>query len=272
MAETVSAKHAVYAAIEPHVQAHTILASNTSTIPIQRLAATLARADRFLGLHFFHPVRRRPLVEIVRGPKTSDASITTAAAFAKGIAKTPIVVDDGPGFLVNRLLVPYLTEALELLLDGASIDDVEHAATEFGMAMGPLRLVDEIGIDTVFQGGRVLWEAFPDRVVASPLLVSMLKAGRLGTKSGAGFFLYSKEGTGPICAQHPSGHSGRLDLSTFSVSGHRDAAVAEMIAQWARSPQPLDAAQSPTGCCCRWSWKPRDCWKNTASATHATST
>jgi 3-hydroxyacyl-CoA dehydrogenase/enoyl-CoA hydratase/3-hydroxybutyryl-CoA epimerase/3-hydroxyacyl-CoA dehydrogenase/enoyl-CoA hydratase/3-hydroxybutyryl-CoA epimerase/enoyl-CoA isomerase len=220
VAETVPAKHAVYAGLEPHFRAGTILASNTSTIPIGRLAAGLAAPERFVGLHFFHPVRHRPLVEIVRGPQTSGATVAAAVAHAKRIDKMPIVVDDGPGFLVNRLLVPYLTEALELLLDGASIDAVEQAATGFGMAMGPLRLVDEIGIDTVMQGGRVLWEAFPERVVASPLLVSMVKAGRLGCKTGAGFFLY------------PNGPRG---------AGEFDPAVNRMIAKWAHKPQPLDA-------------------------------
>jgi 3-hydroxyacyl-CoA dehydrogenase/enoyl-CoA hydratase/3-hydroxybutyryl-CoA epimerase/3-hydroxyacyl-CoA dehydrogenase/enoyl-CoA hydratase/3-hydroxybutyryl-CoA epimerase/enoyl-CoA isomerase len=144
-----------------------------------------------LGLHFFHPVRRRPLVEIVRGPRSEPHAIAAAVAYVQSIDKVPIVVNDGPGFLVNRLLVPYLAEALELLLEGVAIPQVERAATEFGMAMGPLRLVDEIGLDTALMGGRVLWEAFPERITPSPLLVAMYKKGRLGRKTGAGFFAYS---------------------------------------------------------------------------------
>jgi 3-hydroxyacyl-CoA dehydrogenase/enoyl-CoA hydratase/3-hydroxybutyryl-CoA epimerase/3-hydroxyacyl-CoA dehydrogenase/enoyl-CoA hydratase/3-hydroxybutyryl-CoA epimerase/enoyl-CoA isomerase len=188
--ETLPAKHEVYRQVQPQLGPTTILASNTSTIPVARLAAGVAAPERFCGIHFFHPVRQRPLVEVIRGPQSSDETIATAVGFAKTLEKTPIVVSDGPGFLVNRLLVPYLNEALELLLEGATVDQVEQAALKFGMAKGPLRLMDEIGLDTTFLGGRVLWEAFPDRVIASPLLVSMVKYGLLGCKSGRGFFEY----------------------------------------------------------------------------------
>jgi 3-hydroxyacyl-CoA dehydrogenase len=191
--EAAGAKQELFARLEPRLAVGTLLASNTSTIPIARLAANLANAGRFLGIHFFHPVARRPLVEIVRGPQTEDRSIAAAVAYAKAIGKVPIVVNDGPGFLVNRLLVPYLAEALELLLEGVTIREIEWAATGFGMALGPLRLIDEIGLDTVLLGGRVLWEAFPDRITPSPLLVAMYKSGRLGRKSGSGFFAYHSE-------------------------------------------------------------------------------
>jgi len=188
--EAAGAKQKLYARLEPRLAAGTLLASNTSTIPIARLAAKLADAGRFLGLHFFHPVARRPLVEVVRGPQTEDQAIAAAVAYAKAIEKVPIVVNDGPGFLVNRLLVPYLAESLELLLEGVTTGEIEWAATSFGMAIGPLRLIDEIGLDTVLLGGRVLWEAFPERIAPSPLLVAMYKSGRLGRKTGAGFFAY----------------------------------------------------------------------------------
>jgi len=191
--EAAGAKQDLYARLEPCLAGGTLLASNTSTIPIARLATKLTDARRFLGLHFFHPVGRRPLVEIVRGPQTEEDAVAAAVAYAKAIEKVPVVVRDGPGFLVNRLLVPYLAEALELLLEGVAVREIEWAATSFGMAMGPLRLIDEIGIDTVLLGGRVLWEAFPDRVTPSPLLVTMYKSGRLGRKTGAGFFAYPSE-------------------------------------------------------------------------------
>jgi 3-hydroxyacyl-CoA dehydrogenase len=188
--EAVAAKQKLYARLEPRLATGTLLATNTSTIPIARLAAKLADGRRFLGLHFFHPVGRRPLVEIIRGPQTEDRAIAAAVAYAKALDKVPIVVNDGPGFLVNRLLVPYLAESLDLLLEGVAIREIEWAATSFGMAMGPLHLMDEIGLDTVLLGGRVLWEAFPERVAPSPLLVAMYKSGRLGRKTGAGFFAY----------------------------------------------------------------------------------
>ena len=188
--ETLSAKQGLYAQLQARLGAGTILASNTSTIPIARLAEGLVEPDRFCGMHFYHPVARRPLVEITRGPRTSDQTVATAVAHVKAIGRMPIVVEDGPGLVVNRLLFPYLTEALELLREGARIEEIEQAATDFGMALGPLRLIDEIGLDTTLHAGWVLSAAFPERIVASPLLVTLVKAGRLGRKAGAGFFAY----------------------------------------------------------------------------------
>jgi len=225
--ESELAKQQLYARLEPHLGPATLLASNTSTIPIRRLAAKLADGRRFLGLHFFHPVRGRPLVEVVRGPQTGEPAIAAATAYVRSIGKIPIVVDDRPGFLVNRLLFPYLAEAFELLLDGVSVAEVERAATEFGMAMGPLRLMDEIGLDTVVLGGRVLWEAFPERINPSALLIAMYKAGRLGRKSGGGFFAY------------PAGLA-------LEEPGRRDPAVDDLIAAWARPPQRIPAEDIST--------------------------
>ncbi len=218
--ERVEVKQQVYASLAPHLPDGTILASNTSTIPIERLAAGLHNPGRFCGIHFFHPVRDRSLVEIVRGPQTGDATIATAVAHAKRIEKMPIVVCDGPAFLVNRLLLPYLAEALELLLDGARIDQVEQAAADFGMAIGPLRILDEIGVDTVVNAARVLWQTFPDRLVASPLLITMYKRGRLGRKSGSGFFSYASE-------------------TSWDGPTEPDPSVEALIAEWARPPQDL---------------------------------
>ena len=220
--EAVPAKRKLYARFEPHLSDRAILASNTSTIPIGKLAEGLADPDRFCGLHFFHPVRRRPLLEIVCGGQTGDIAIATAVAHAKAIDKMPIVIDDGPGFLVNRLLIPYLAEAMELLLEGGAIEEIEKAAKDFGMAKGPLQLLDEIGLDTTLRAGWVLAEAFPERIASSPLLVAMIKAGRLGRKAGAGFFLYD-------------------DRSVDSAHGRRDEAVDQIIARWAGPPQPHSA-------------------------------
>jgi 3-hydroxyacyl-CoA dehydrogenase/enoyl-CoA hydratase/carnithine racemase len=188
--ENPKAKQELFARIEPQLRPDAILASNTSTIPIGRLAEGLQRPERFCGIHFFNPVRKMPLVEVIRGAKTNDETVATAVAFAKAIGKSPIVVFDGPGFLVNRALFPYLSEALELILDGAPIKAIEHAAKTFGMPMGPITLYDVIGLDTAFYAGAVMYEAFPDRCIASPLLVALVKAGRLGQKTGTGFFSY----------------------------------------------------------------------------------
>ena len=195
--ENPQAKKQLYARIEPLLSPGAILASNTSTIPIAKLAEGLAHPERFCGIHFFNPVRRMPLVEVIRGAKTSDETVATAVAYAKNIGKSPIVVNDGPGFLVNRLLLPYMNEALELISDGAEIKAVERAAKEYGMPMGPITLYDVVGLDTAFYAGRVMVEAFPDRTAASPILETLVKAGRLGQKSGAGFFIYKdKAGRG----------------------------------------------------------------------------
>jgi 3-hydroxyacyl-CoA dehydrogenase/enoyl-CoA hydratase/carnithine racemase len=195
--EDLGAKKAVFRRLEQHAADNAVLASNTSTIPITKIAQELAHPERCVGIHFFNPVRRMPLVEVIRGQETSDETVATAVAYAKSLGKSPIVVADGPGFLVNRLLLPYLNEALELLLNGATIKDVERAAKTFGMPMGPITLFDVVGLDTALHAGRVMYDAFPDRVVASALLAIMYKRGRLGQKTGVGFFAYKgKSGRG----------------------------------------------------------------------------
>ena len=132
------------------------------------------------------------MVEVVRGKRTGEDTIATVVAHVRRIGRMPIVVEDGPGFVVNRLLFPYLGAALEMLREGVPAEAIERAAAEFGMALGPLRLMDEIGLDTTLQAGWVLAAAFPERIAPAPLLVSMIKAGRLGRKAGLGFFAYPK--------------------------------------------------------------------------------
>lgn len=188
--ENADVKKKFYSRLEPMLKPEAILASNTSTIPITELAKGLARPEQFCGFHFFNPVRRMQLVEIIRGEKTSDETTATAVAHAKRIGKMPIVVNDGPGFLVNRLLFPYMNEAIELLCEGADIKSIERASKTFGMPMGPIELYDLVGLDTAMYAGLTMLEAFPDRIVASPLLPALVKAGRLGRKSGSGFFSY----------------------------------------------------------------------------------
>ena len=214
--ENLPEKLRLYSRLQTYVGEHAIVASNTSTIPIQQLAGGFAEASRFCGMHFCHPTRQRPLVEIIRGAQTSDLAITAAVAHARRIGRMPIVVADGPGFVVNRLLFPYLGEALQLLREGASIELIERSAADFGMAIGPLRLMDEIGLDTILQAAWVLAAAFPERIVSSPLLVSMVKAGRRGRKAGAGFFAYG-------------------GLTSGNPQRTVDPTVADMIAFWINS-------------------------------------
>lgn len=167
-----------------------VLASNTSTISIAKLSANLTARDRFCGVHFLRPVHQRPLLEIVRGPDTSASTVATAVAYADAIRKIPLVVNDSPGFMINRLVLPYAAEAMGLLMEGATIETVERTAVEFGMALGPFALLDEVGLDTALDCGWVFAGAYPDTLPNTPLLVAMVKAGRLGRKTGAGFFAY----------------------------------------------------------------------------------
>jgi 3-hydroxyacyl-CoA dehydrogenase/enoyl-CoA hydratase/3-hydroxybutyryl-CoA epimerase/3-hydroxyacyl-CoA dehydrogenase/enoyl-CoA hydratase/3-hydroxybutyryl-CoA epimerase/enoyl-CoA isomerase len=183
-------KQRLFGRLEPLMPDDAILCSNTSTIPITKLASGLERPERFCGLHFFNPVRQMPLVEVIRGQKTSDATIATAVAYAKALGKSPIVTGDGPGFLVNRLLLPYMNEAALLLGEGASINEIERAAKSFGMPMGPITLYDVVGLDVAVHAGRTMIKAFPDRVVDAPILQQLVARGRIGQKVGKGFFNY----------------------------------------------------------------------------------
>jgi 3-hydroxyacyl-CoA dehydrogenase len=190
--EDASIKRQLCGRLEPLLSADALLASNTSTIPIVELSANLARPERFCGIHFCHPVHINPLIEIIPGPRTSEETVSAAVAYARSLGKMPVVVEDGPGFVVNRLLLRYTDEAVHLLMDGASPAQIDRAATDFGMAMGPFRILDEIGLDTSLSAGRVLLSAFPDRITPLPILPLLVKRRQLGQKSGAGFYKYSR--------------------------------------------------------------------------------
>ncbi|MCA9231804.1 MAG: enoyl-CoA hydratase/isomerase family protein [Planctomycetales bacterium] len=190
--ENADAKRELFARFESQLADHAILCSNTSTIPITDLAQGLKRPEQFCGLHFFNPVRRMPLVEVIRGEKTSDETISTAVAYTMAIGKSPIVVNDGPGFLVNRVLLPYMNEALLLLEEGVSMKAVDRAATAFGMPMGPITLYDTVGLDVALHAGGVMQRAFPDRALGSKVLTEMVEANRLGKKNGRGFCDYGE--------------------------------------------------------------------------------
>ena len=177
----------MYRQIAPDLKPGAILASNTSTISITRMAEAAPDPQRFAGLHFFFPVDRMQLVEVIRGEQTSDETVVTLVELARRIKKVPIVCNDCPGFLVNRILLPYMNEALLLLNAGATLDQVDKAATRFGMPVGPIALHDMVGLDTAYYAGQVMLAGFSDRAVMTPLLGELVEAGRLGKKSGAGF-------------------------------------------------------------------------------------
>jgi 3-hydroxyacyl-CoA dehydrogenase/enoyl-CoA hydratase/3-hydroxybutyryl-CoA epimerase len=188
--EDLDIKKSVLKELEAHVSPETIIASNTSSLLINDMASALKNDKRFLGMHFFNPVHRMPLVEIVRGKNTSDEAVATLFALCKKTGKTPIVVNDGPGFLVNRLLVPYLVESISLLEEGHGLKTMDMAMRGFGMPMGPLELFDEIGLDVAWKVAKILKQSMADRMADSDLLEKMVNDKRLGKKNGLGFYTY----------------------------------------------------------------------------------
>ena len=171
-----------------------VLATNTSTIPIGRLAEALPEPGRVVGMHFFSPVQKMPLLEVVTGARTAPAATATAVAFGKAIGKTVIVVGDGPGFYVNRILAPYLNEAGWLLDAGVPIDAIDRALVAWGFPVGPFQLMDEVGLDVAAKAGAIVADAFGARMAPAPALRRVLEGGRGGRKARRGFYLYDEAG------------------------------------------------------------------------------
>jgi len=170
-----------------------IFASNTSSIPISRIAEASAHPERVLGMHYFSPVHKMPLLEIIVTAKTDPVATATAVALGKKQGKTVIVVNDGPGFYTSRILAPYMNEAAELLVEGAAVEDLDAALVDFGMPVGPITLLDEVGIDVGAKVGKVLHQAFGDRMVPPKALEKLIADGRLGRKSRKGFYTYDEK-------------------------------------------------------------------------------
>jgi 3-hydroxyacyl-CoA dehydrogenase / enoyl-CoA hydratase / 3-hydroxybutyryl-CoA epimerase len=190
VSEDMQVKKTIFADLEERVRLDTILATNTSALSIAEISRGLRDPTRLLGLHFFNPVHRMKLVEIARGELTSDLAIDTAVAFVQRIGKLPVVVKDRPGFLVNRILLPYLLEAVRLLVAGAPIEAIDESMLDFGMPMGPLRLLDEIGLDVASDVGETLCKAFPDRMHTPDVFAQLLADNAKGKKTGRGFYEY----------------------------------------------------------------------------------
>jgi 3-hydroxyacyl-CoA dehydrogenase/enoyl-CoA hydratase/3-hydroxybutyryl-CoA epimerase/enoyl-CoA isomerase len=197
--ENPEVKKKVLAETEAALGAGAVLATNTSTIPIDSLGGALKRPERFCGMHFFNPVHRMPLVEVIRGAKSSPETIATVVAYALKLGKTPIVVKDCPGFLVNRVLAPYMAAFQLLVAEGAPIETLDKTMERWGWPMGPATLSDVVGLDTAYHAGQVMAKAFPDRIAGdaeqSPTAL-LYKAGRYGQKNGAGYYAYTKDRRG----------------------------------------------------------------------------
>lgn len=193
--EDLDLKHRVLQEAEPLLDPTAVYASNTSTIPIGNIADVAQRPERVLGMHFFSPVHKMPLLEVIVTPKTDAQATVTAVAYGKELGKTVIVVNDGPGFYTTRILSAYMNEAGRLLDEGASIEAVDAALVDFGFPVGPITLLDEVGIDIGGHVGRVLGAAFGARMAPPESLRRVVEAGRKGRKGRSGFYHYDDKGT-----------------------------------------------------------------------------
>lgn len=192
--EDMGIKKKVIAETATHCKSDVIIATNTSSLSVTEMGEAMPKKENFVGMHFFNPVNKMPLVEVIRGEKTSDEVTTTIFELCKKLGKFPVVVKDGPGFLVNRLLLPYLNEAVYMLGEGVSIEVLDKYYLDFGMPMGPMHLIDEIGIDVAVKVAKSFHKAFGQRAEPSPLMAKVVDGGRLGKKNGKGFYLYDERG------------------------------------------------------------------------------
>lgn len=192
--ENMDIKKKVFTELEKNVRPDTLITSNTSSLSVTEMATALELPERFAGLHFFNPVHKMPLVEIIKHDKVSEQTINALYKWCLDVKKTPIIVGDGPGFLVNRILMPFINESAYLLSEGVSIKALDRAVLNFGMPMGPGRLMDEIGIDVLVKVGAVMEQGLGARAKACPLSAEATEQGLLGKKSSKGFYLYDEAG------------------------------------------------------------------------------
>lgn len=188
--EDLETKRALLERLEAVCPPRTILATNTSTLPLAELAATMRRPSRLVGMHFFHPAQRMPLVEVIRGDASGENVVAAVVRLVRRLGKTPVVVADAPGFLVNRMFIPYVAEAFRLWQEGAAPEAIDAAMVEFGMAMGPLATIDFSGLDVLVRCERILRARLPELPPPSPLAERLVEAGHLGQKTGAGVYSY----------------------------------------------------------------------------------
>lgn len=190
-------KKKIFQELDAKTDADTIWATNTSALSISAIAGATRDPERVIGIHYFNPVHRMPLVEVVVGEKTAPDVIQRTLCFVQKTGKLPVVVKDSPGFLVNRILMPYLIEAGLLYESGVPAAEIDEAMLTFGMPMGPLRLIDEVGVDVAEDVASFLVSAFKERLPETGLLRKMIDAGFLGRKAGQGFYVYKGKKKNP---------------------------------------------------------------------------
>lgn len=193
--EDMNVKKAVISEVAAEASPDAIMATNTSSLSVTEMASAHPKPENFLGMHFFNPVDRMPLVEVIRGESTSDEAVATIFDLAKRMGKTPVVVKDAPGFLVNRLLIPYLIEAAHFLQEGMSVESIDKAFKKtFGMPMGPCHLMDEVGLDVCVKVSKIFRESLGDRIEIPQAMLKLEGSDRLGRKNRKGFYLYDENG------------------------------------------------------------------------------
>jgi 3-hydroxyacyl-CoA dehydrogenase/enoyl-CoA hydratase/3-hydroxybutyryl-CoA epimerase len=210
--EELSIKHRVLAEVEEACGPDTIFASNTSSLPIAKIAAAAKRPENVVGMHYFSPVHKMPLLEIIRTPRTAPQVVATAVALGKKQGKTVIVVNDGTGFYTSRILGPLMNEAAWLLQEGCAIDVVDKAMQAWGWPVGPITLLDEVGIDVAAHVGPIMLEAFGARMTPPPTMPKLVEDGRKGRKNEKGFYLYG-------AAAKKLGKGKHVDTSIYTVVG-----------------------------------------------------
>ena len=196
--EDLELKKGIFGELDQVADPETILVTNTSALPISEIAQSLRRPERFIGLHFFNPVHRMKLVEVVQGERTSDETLQAILGFVKAIGKLPVIVRDSPGFLVNRILIPYLLEALNLFEEGISVSQMDQAMLDFGMPMGPFRLLDEVGLEVAQRVALYLEERLSYSRGTSQILKKMVSQGWTGKRARIGFYCYSELRRKPV--------------------------------------------------------------------------
>ena len=209
--ERMEVKKSVFSEMDSLVGSNSILASNTSSLSINEMAADRKRPQHFGGLHFFNPVHRMELVEVVYGADTSATTVARLVAFVRALGKTPVVTKDSPGFLVNRVLFPYLGEAILMVREGFNVEKIDRDCRKFGMPMGPLELLDQVGLDVALHVATSLGDVLSETEPVVESLQEMVDAGMLGKKSGLGFYNYSKGKRGSVNERFTSASADRVD-------------------------------------------------------------
>ncbi|MFN2572199.1 MAG: fatty acid oxidation complex subunit alpha FadJ [Gemmatimonadales bacterium] len=247
--EDLAVKQQVLREVEAELPSSGVFASNTSTIPITRIAEAARAPERVIGMHFFSPVAKMPLLEVIPGARTEPQTVSTAVAFGRRMGKTVIVVQDSPGFWVNRILAPYPNEVGHLLAEGASIEEIDGMAVRFGFPVGPVTLLDEVGLDVAVKVAGVMQEAYGDHIIAppGPGVTTLVKAGRLGRKSGRGFYVYKggkkrgvDESVYGLLGVHPNGGPRPAEILQRLVLGMVNEAARALGEGVVRSPRDGD--------------------------------